>query len=226
MSSKIVALIPVREGSKRVKNKNFRPFSNEESLLHLKIRQLTRQSCLDEIYVSSNSKVAEKIAKEEGVKFLERDPYMCSKDAKLYEYNTYMLNTIPGNPIVVWAMVTAPLFENYDSAVKKFMELDKKNFDSLVTTIKYNDFLIDKNGRPINCSFGHWHQLTQELRLTYQITGSAYIALKSDQIEWKYWIGIRPYLYKISKYESIDIDDLEDFIIAETLYKSKINRSK
>ena len=106
------------------------------------------------------------------------------------------------------------------------MELDKKNFDSLVTTIKYNDFLIDKNGRPINCSFGHWHQLTQEIRLTYQITGSAYIALKSDQIEWKYWIGIRPYLYKISKYESIDIDDLEDFIIAETLYKSKINRSK
>ena len=28
------------------------------------------------------------------------------------------------------------------------------------------------------------------------------------------------------KIESIDIDDLEDFIIAETLYKSKINRSK
>ena len=38
MDQEIVALIPVREGSQRVKNKNFRPFANEKSLMHLKIR--------------------------------------------------------------------------------------------------------------------------------------------------------------------------------------------
>ena len=33
----VVALIPVREGSQRVKQKNFKLFANEKSLLNLKI---------------------------------------------------------------------------------------------------------------------------------------------------------------------------------------------
>ena len=54
MDQEIVALIPVREGSQRVKNKNFRPFANEKSLMHLKIRQLKEANCFDSIYVSSD----------------------------------------------------------------------------------------------------------------------------------------------------------------------------
>ncbi|MCK4664397.1 MAG: hypothetical protein KAT68_16120 [Bacteroidales bacterium] len=221
MCEKIVALIPVREGSKRVKNKNFRRFSDQESLLRLKIKQLIKQNCFDKIYVSSDSEKAKKVAEEEGVTFLYRDPYMTGHKSRLYEYNNYMLKSIPGNPIVAWTMVTAPLFENYNLAVEKYLSLDKIKYDSLVSVIKYNDFLIDENGKPINCAFGHWHLLTQELRKSYQITGSIYIASKKDQLEWSYWIGLKPYLYEISKYESIDVDDMEDFRLAEILYKNK-----
>ena len=122
----VVALIPVREGSQRVKNKNFKPFSNEKSLLNLKIKQLKESDCFDKIYISSDSSVAEEIAHQEGASFLYRDPYMCGHEARLYEYNNYMLNTVPGDPIVAWTMTTAPLFDDYSAVVSRYHEMDKQ----------------------------------------------------------------------------------------------------
>ena len=49
----IVALIPVREGSQRVKGKNFIPFYEGESLLEIKINALKKADCFDHIYVSN-----------------------------------------------------------------------------------------------------------------------------------------------------------------------------
>lgn len=52
-----VAIIPVREGSQRVKNKNIKPFANS-SLLEIKIRQMLRikeQGYIDEVIVNSDS---------------------------------------------------------------------------------------------------------------------------------------------------------------------------
>lgn len=218
MSREIVAVIPVREGSSRIKDKNFRPFADEESLLHLKIKQLKKAGCFDHIYVSSDSERAKKITKELGVTFLLRDSAMCKSSAKLYQYNTHMLQTVPGDPIVAWAMVTAPLFENYASAVEKFLSLDKNKYDSLITVLPFREFLINEKGRPLNCTYGHWHLLTQELDNNYTITGSLYLAGKTEQIEWRYWIGMKPYLYEISKLECVDVDYEEDFKLSETLH--------
>jgi len=220
MEEKIVALIPVREGSQRVKNKNFRPFSDEKSLIHLKIKQLKEQDCFDAIYVSSDSDLAKDIALSEDVEFLYRDPYMCGHESRLYEYNNYMLNTIPGNPVVAWTMVTAPLYDNYSFAISEYKK-NKDTYDSLMSVIKYDDFLVDSNAKPINCAFGHWHLLTQELRESYQLTGGIYMASKEDQLKWSYWFGPKPYMHQISKIESIDVDDEEDFRICEILHKQK-----
>ena len=55
MSKDFVALVPVREGSERVTNKNFRRFHNNKSLFDLKILQLKKSNIFDKIYVSSDS---------------------------------------------------------------------------------------------------------------------------------------------------------------------------
>ena len=218
MNREVVALVPVREGSGRVKDKNFRPFADEGSLLHLKIKQLKKAGCFDHIYVSSDSERAKRIATEMGVTFLPRDPAMCKQSAKLYQYNTHMLETVPGDPFVAWTMVTAPLFENYSPAVEKFLSLDKEKYDSLITVLPFREFLINEKGRPLNCMYGRWHLLTQELDNDYTITGSLYLAGKHEQIEWEYWLGVKPYLYEVTKLDCIDVDYEEDFRLAEALY--------
>ena len=69
---KVVALVPVREGSQRVKGKNFIPFGDGKSLLEIKIHALKDADCFDHIYVSSDSDRAREVALENGVEFLLR----------------------------------------------------------------------------------------------------------------------------------------------------------
>ena len=63
---------------------------------------------------------------------------MCGHDSRLYEYNNYMLNTIPDNPVVAWTMVTAPLYYNYSYAISEYRK-HSDNYDSLMSVIKYDD---------------------------------------------------------------------------------------
>ena len=63
---KITAVIPVRKGSVRVKNKNTKPFVNT-TLLELKIKQLKNVNSIDEIIVSSDCNRMLEIASKMGV---------------------------------------------------------------------------------------------------------------------------------------------------------------
>ena len=57
----LVALVPVRGGSQRVKNKNIRPFA-DSNLLEIKLNQLKKVSQLDEIIVNSDCDIMLDIA--------------------------------------------------------------------------------------------------------------------------------------------------------------------
>ena len=48
MKKKIVAIVPVRKGSKRIKNKNFKKFA-KSNLLEIKIRALKKVNLIDAI---------------------------------------------------------------------------------------------------------------------------------------------------------------------------------
>ena len=54
---KITAVIPIRSGSQRVKDKNLRPFANT-NLMELKINTLLKVPELNSIVVNTNSELA------------------------------------------------------------------------------------------------------------------------------------------------------------------------
>ena len=216
----VVAVIPVREGSQRVKNKNFRPFASCPNLLTLKIRQLKDEGCFEHIYVSSNSEKARRIADENGIEFLYREPKWCSSDIKWSPVIYHVVSTVPGKPIVAWVHSTSPLQSKYRDAVDTFFG-NRDEYDSLLTVLPVQEFLVKGNGRPLNYSWGHWHDYSQDLDPLYKVTGALFIAEKRDILEWHYLIGVRPYLYKVSRFESLDVDEEDDFELAETLYRLK-----
>jgi len=212
----IVALIPVREGSQRVKNKNFIDFSGARSLLEIKIDHLKQAGCFDRIYISSDSDRAKQVAKENGVDFLERAMEMCQSNVLWADVVEHIMNTIPGNPIVVWALATSPLFSRYTSAVEQFIAHNET--DSLVAVLPKKSFFINKYGRGINYNPGYWHPYSQQLEIYYEVTGACYIGRKSDMLKWKYWFGIQPHLFEVSEAEAVDVDTLEQFQFAQKLY--------
>ena len=59
---KIIAMVPVRKGSQRIKNKNFKPFANKKNLLTIKLEVLKQVELIDDIVVSTDSEEAIQIA--------------------------------------------------------------------------------------------------------------------------------------------------------------------
>ncbi|NQU17124.1 MAG: hypothetical protein HQ564_03570 [Candidatus Saganbacteria bacterium] len=217
MKQEIVAVVAVREGSIRVKDKNFRPFASEKSLLHLKISQLKKSGCFDHIYVTSDSRKAKEIAQELGVEFLERDHYMCKGDTPWSEVVHYIASSVPGDPIICWANPTSPFQADYADAVKKFLEIQPE-YNSLISVEEVREFFVNSNGRPANHNWGFWHERSQDLEKLNRMTTAIFIAKKSDMISWHYMIGTKVFLYYVSKTEGIDIDTPEDFSLAEKIY--------
>ena len=66
-----IAIIPVKHESERVKNKNFRIFYKNLSLLEIKIKQLISSKAYDKIIISSNSYHAKQLAKNTIVSLLK-----------------------------------------------------------------------------------------------------------------------------------------------------------
>lgn len=70
--NKLVAVVPIRKGSQRVKHKNFKPFGGKNLLIH-KINILKRLNFLDEIIINTDSEKAISIAKKLNVKYFKRE---------------------------------------------------------------------------------------------------------------------------------------------------------
>ena len=74
---KITAVVPVRKGSVRVKNKNMKPFAGS-SLLKIKIDQLKQIETIERIIVSSDCKDMLSLASDLGVETHIREEYFAS----------------------------------------------------------------------------------------------------------------------------------------------------
>ena len=211
--NEVVALIPIKEGSLRIPEKNLRPFARHPTLLHNKIRHLQDAGCFSHVYVSSDSQRIKDITLECGAEYLPREPYLCTGAARWDEVVVGCMNDIPGNPHVVWAMATSPLYKSYAEAVSVYLEhLDEH--DSLVAVKAVREYLIDEAGRPLFYGFGVWHPYTTEFKPMFAISDAMFVARKSDQILWRYWFGRKPYLLEISSLEAIDVNFEEDLHMA------------
>jgi CMP-N-acetylneuraminic acid synthetase len=217
-SGGIVAIIPVREGSQRILNKNFKVFADGMSLLEIKINQLKKEKCFDKIYISSDSQCAKEIAEKNSIGFLERNIEMCSSSVRWSDVIFAVANSIPEpNPIVAWVHTTSPLHTEYAKPIEEFIALESVN-DSIVTVSPFQEFIINKKGRPVNYHWGAWHDYSQDLDELYKVTGALFIARKQNMTKWRYVIGVNPFLYKVDRTVAIDVDTEEDFKLAQQFY--------
>ncbi|MCR4694291.1 MAG: acylneuraminate cytidylyltransferase family protein [Pseudobutyrivibrio sp.] len=213
----ISAVIPVREGSSRVKNKNIRSFGNS-SLLEIKIDQLKRINRIDHIIVSSDSNKMLNIAKEKGVIAIERPDIYCDEKSKSFnEVVSYIAKEQVQDDIMMWTPCVCPLLSDRSlvEGIKLFENVNEK-YDSIATATLIKEYIFDENG-PINFSVAN-HVKSQDLPNWHYIVNGFFIAKREAMENWGFVYGPNPYLFEINKYEAIDIDDILDFDVAEMLY--------
>lgn len=221
---KYSAIIPVRAGSRRLPNKNILPFGGTNLLIN-KIRQLKRVPLIDEIVVSSDSDLMLQMAKNEGV-VAHRRPieYADEKTKSFGEVVAFCAADAAHGENVIWAPCVCPLCDefNFTEAINKYDELvlQTKQYDSVISAKLFKEYLWDEE-KPLNYRLGLGHVPSQQLPNYQVIVNGFYIAPRQKMIDWQYFFGLKPYRMVISKREAVDIDDKEDFLIAESLLKTK-----
>ena len=223
MTSMITAVIPVREGSRRILNKNIRPFAGS-SLLELKIQQLKRIDDISTILVSTDSERMLTVAKENGVVAKRRPKEYCDESSKSFnEVVEYIAEKEVDTEVMMWVPCVCPLVSDYSikEGIRVFNEIEQglRNEDSVASAKLIKEYIFDESG-PINFSIND-HVPSQLLPNWHVIVNGFFIAKRADMIKWKFVYGRKPYLFEISKTEGVDIDDEVDFYIAEELFNHR-----
>ena len=215
----INAVIPVREGSRRLPGKNIYPFSDSNLLIN-KIKQLKQCPTIDRIIVSSDSDFMLEMALSFDVEIHKRSIEYCDEETKSFgEVVSHIASSLSSEHLI-WATCTAPLVqpEDYENAIKQYFGGLLEGFDSLMSVEPFKRYLWNDNG-PLNYKLGTQHVPSQQLEQLYFVTDGILIAPRLKMIEWNYFHGSNPKKFILDKIKCVDIDDKLDLLIAEVWAK-------
>ncbi len=203
---KIVAIIPIKSTSKRVKGKNFRIVGKKPLYKHLLDK--LKKSNFDEIYIDSDSAEIKKYCYKMGYKFIKRLPKLAKDNANGNDLLNYHSKIIKAD-IYFQLFVTAPLLKV--NTINKCIKILKKtkNKDSIFTVNKIYSWFWFKN-KPINYK-PEILPRSQDAQPIIQETTGLYGIKKKALFRKKCRIGFKPILYPISASESVDLDTINDF---------------
>lgn len=226
MKYKIV--IPARANSKRLPGKNMK-LLDKKPLIEYSIDFALNNFSKNDIWVNSDDIEIIKFSKSKGVKYLSRPKYLASDLTTTVDVLKFQLNFFNDNNIkcdsIILLQPTNPFRKNelLSSSIKLF---ESSNRDSLAT-FSLNEKKIGKINnnyfKPNNYSPG---QRSQDLEKTYYENGLLYITKRESIIKGKI-ITEDVYPVVCNEIESkVDIDNLEDFIFAESLLKARKKNEK
>lgn len=210
----ITAVIPVRAGSTRLRNKNVAPFAGTNLLLN-KIEQLRKVAEISRIVVSSDSDMMLDMARSAGVRTHKRAPEYCDEKTRTFgEVVRHIAQNVEGENIL-WATCTSPLVfpKDYRRAIAEYFSALKSGYDSLMSVESFKRYIWNEDG-PLNYGLGLKHVPSQQLPTLYFVTDGILLAPREKMVEWAYFHGPHPYKFLVDKRTGCDIDDGLDLACA------------
>lgn len=219
---KILAIIPARGGSKGIPKKNIR-LMNGKPLISYSIKNALNSSYITDVYVSTDSEEIADVSRIYGARIIDRDsslagdyvtldPVIYDALLKTEKQNGYMYD------VIITMQPTSPLtsVKTLDSAIEYFL---KENLDTLISAVnkphlcwgEKDDNLVPLYKERVN---------RQQLPKNYLETG-AFVITKRSVISEKTRIGKNVKVFEVPEIEAIDIDDVSDWIMTESLMKKK-----
>ncbi len=215
----ITAVIPVRKGSQRVKDKNLRKFA-DTTLLELKIRTLLQVPEIDSVIVNTNSDEAISIVEnriregETRLGYQRRDEYFASSQCSGSEFFEH-LGRVTDTDVFIYAPCTSPFVS--EQTIRKCITLYLQNDTDCVSTVSAVKEFLWLNGEPLNYDPRNAPN-SQDLPDVYALNFGITIVDRDKLIKNRNIIGDKPLFYKTNDIESIDIDTPLDFFLAEQVY--------
>lgn len=217
---RIVALLPMKANSERVKGKNFRDFGGKplftwvlDTLLSvaeidLIVINTDARHILAEYGLTDNDRILIRDRSEEICGDLVSMNLIIEDDIKNVDSDIYLM-THTTNPFLSRHSVQAAI-EKFQIAVKS------EGADSLFTVNKVQDRFYDVDVQPINHDPANLIR-TQDLEPWYQENSNLYLFSKNSFYKTDARIGANPTMLVTAPYESTDIDTPDDWELGEVM---------
>jgi CMP-N-acetylneuraminic acid synthetase len=220
MSKRIVALLPMKANSERVKGKNFRVF-NGKPLFRWILDSLLSIEQIDRVVINTDARAIladSGLTDSDRVWIRDRRPEICGDFVSM---NLILADDIENVPADTYLMThtTNPLLssETIRAAMKAF-EGAKGKFDSLFTVNKFQTRFYRADGSPVNHDPGNLVR-TQDLEPWYEENSNLYIFTRDSFARTNARIGAKPMMFETPRIESFDIDTPVEWTISEIVSK-------
>lgn len=212
---KIVAIMPIKLQNERCPGKNIRNLG-DKPLLQYELETLKQTEVCSSINVYCSSKDVIPYIPE-GVNFIKRPEELDLPTSNFTQIFDCFMKTIDAD-IYLYAHATAPFIslETMEQCIDAVMS---GKYDSAFCAKKLQDYLWS-DGKPLNFD-GSDIPRTQDLQPIYQETSGVYVFTKQVFEKYRRRIGNNPFIKEVSFKESIDIDNPEDFELAEILLNNR-----
>lgn len=216
---KIACFVPVRSGSKRIKNKNIINFK-KTNLLNFVFNRIIKSKKIDEFILASDNYGFFKKIKNPSKKitFFKRSKNTSRDNSTTECVVLEYLNSIKNYPdIIILLQITNPFVESkhLDGAIKMLLS---KKIDCVFSAVQTSAFVWKKktNSRPINYNYKK-RPRSQEFKKYFLENGSFYIFFTKKFIKFKNRFHERIGIYEMPKTSLHEIDNYEDLKIVKKL---------
>lgn len=226
---KIIAMIPARMGSKRIKKKNIRLIDGKP-LIQYVINQVIKCKIFDEIYINSENNIFEKIAKKNKILFFKRKKELSSDKSTNDEFTLDFMKKVQGD-ILIQILPTSPLISN--SEINSFViKMLSKKLDTLISVEEKKIASVYKK-KSINFSKIKKNPPSQTMEpiksYATVLMGWRYKTFIDNMKNFKAGYhggkGLTDY-FTLKGLSTIDIDNEEDFDLVEKIILAQKIRSK
>lgn len=221
---KVIALLPMKGHSERIPNKNLKDFCGAP-LYHRVLQSLLDSKFIDEVVINTDSEnIKNDVVQnfDERVIVHERPNEIIGDFVSMNKVIEYDLDKTEAD-FYIQTHSTNPLLkpETIDGAFEKMLR-SKDGYDSIFSVTRLQTRLYSSDGSPLNHDPEQLLR-TQDLPPIYEENSNFYIFSKASFKEsGGSRIGNNPLMHEIRNVEAIDIDELHDFIIAESLFKMQL----
>lgn len=214
----IAAIVPMRNDSKRVPGKNWRPLGGKPLFGHI-VESLQRCGMIDRIVIDTDSDPVRTIARRDypDVTLIDRPEHLRDDKLPMNDVLVHTTSIVPAD-YYLQTHSTNPLLksETIDRAIEQFFD-GNGAYDSMFGVTRLQQRLWDQLTRPVNHNPAILLR-TQDLPPVYAENSCFYLFSRNSLIGNHNRIGARPLMFEIDRVEAWDIDEETDFLVAEMLH--------
>ena len=216
---RVVALVPLRGGSKSIPDKNIRPLCGKP-LCAWVLEAATAARGIDAVYVSTDSDRIKAVVESLGlgVRVIDRPAALAQDHSGTEEVMTHFASCVPFD-ILCTIQATSPLLRAADLN-RAISRMHTENLDSMLTAVREKRFYWTDDAAPINYD-PMARPRRQDFAGTLMENGAFYLTRRPILDQYACRLGGRIGIHEMSSATTLEIDEPHDWLAVDALLKTE-----